>query len=198
MSESFSLNVKSRTETGKGPNRRLRQESMVPGIFYNSEGENIQISAVSKELRKVLQKAGYSRLVNLNINDEAARPTLIWKVQHHPFKNEFIHVDFYGVDMDKEITVSIPVEVKGRAKGVVQGGKLEVYHERINVTCLPGIIPEKVVLDVTPLTINSFIGIKEIELPEGVSAVFTDNFAVVGVILPKRATEAAGEDSEAE
>ncbi len=194
MSESFSLSVESRAETGKGANRRLREENMVPGVYYNSEGENIQITADSKALRKVLQKAGKSRLVNLTINDDAARPTLIWKVQRHPFKNEFIHVDFYGVDMNKEITVSIRVEVKGRAKGVVQGGKLELYHERINVTCLPNLIPEKVVLDVTPLAINAFIGIKDIELPEGVSAVFTDNFAVVGVLLPKRASEAAGEE----
>ncbi|MFP5238994.1 MAG: 50S ribosomal protein L25, partial [Acidobacteriota bacterium] len=119
-------------------------------------------------------------------------PSLIWVVDAHPYKNQIDHVDFYGVDPTKQIHVNVEVELKGKPKGVVVGGKLELYREDLEVVCLPANIPDKIVIDVAGLEINQAIQIKDVALPEGVKAVFDSNFAVVAVISPTAEAEAEG------
>ena len=104
-------------------------------------------------------------------------------------------MDFYGVDLTKEISVHIPVVVEGKAAGEVLGGVLEVYRDTLEVTCLPLAIPDKVVIDVTALEINQHVKVADITLPSGVKAVYEENFAVVGVVVP---TEEPEEEAPAE
>ncbi len=193
MKEQLSLTVQSRSARGKGPNRRLRTEKMVPGIYYDDKGVNIPVMVEDMPFRKVYQKTGSSRVFNLVIDNDGAtesHPSLIWAVQLHPFKNQVDHVDFYGVDPNKMVHIDIKVEVIGKAKGVVVGGKLEIHRETIEVVCLPAAIPDKIVLDVTELALNQHINVKDIVLPEGVRAVYDQNFAVVGIIAPTAEAEA--------
>ena len=119
------------------------------------------------------------------------KPALVWKVEHHPTKPRITHVDFYGVDLTKEIQVRVPVEVVGKSKGQVKGGQLEIHRESIEVLCLPLVIPDKIVLDITNVDINESILIADVVLPEGVKAVYDNNYAVIGVLAA--AAEAAGE-----
>ena len=101
------------------------------------------------------------------------------------------------MDLTKEIRVHIPVEVVGKAVGMVKGGALEVYRETLEVSCLPLAIPDKVVVDITPLDLNQHIKVADITLPESVKAVYEDNFAILGVLLPS-AEEEAPEEGAAE
>ena len=197
MKEQLSLTVQTRSARGKGPNRRLRSEKMVPGVYYDDKGVNIPVVVEDMPFRKVYQKTGSSRVFNLVIDTDGkteTHPSLIWVVQQHPFKNQVDHVDFYGVDPNKQIHVDVKVEITGKAKGVVVGGKLELYREMLEVVCLPAAIPDKIVLDVTELALNQHISVKDIALPEGVRAVFDQNFAVVGVVAPT--AEAEGEEGK--
>ena len=197
MKEQLSLTVQTRSARGKGPNRRLRADKLVPGIFYDDKGVNIPVVVEDMPFRKVFQKTGSSRVFNLVIDVDGKTetyPTLIWAVQHHPFKNQVDHVDFYGVDPNKQVHVDVKVEVIGKAKGVVVGGKLEIHRETLEVVCLPAAIPEKIVLDVTELALNQHINVKDIVLPEGVRAVYDQNFAVVGVVAPT--ADAEGEEGK--
>ena len=193
MKEQLSLTVQNRSARGKGPNRRLRNEKMVPGIYYDDKGVNIPVMVEDIPFRKVYQKTGSSRVFNLVIDNNGtpeSHPSLIWAVQLHPFKNQVDHVDFYGVDPNKLVHVDVKVEVIGKAKGVVVGGKLEIHREALEVVCLPAAIPDKIVLDVTELALNQHINVKDIVLPEGVRAVYDQNFAVVGVVAPTAEAEA--------
>lgn len=197
MKEQLSLTVQSRSARGKGPNRRLRAEKLVPGIYYDDKGVNIPVVVEDMPFRKIFKKTGTSRVFNLVIDADGkteTHPTLIWAVQHHPFKNQVDHVDFYGVDPNKQVHVDVKVEVTGKPKGVVVGGKLEIHRETLEVVCLPAAIPERIVLDVTELELNQHINVKDIVLPEGVRAVFDQNFAVVGVVAPSAETE--GEEAK--
>lgn len=72
------------------------------------------------------------------------------KLVSHPVKRRYDHVDFIGIDLDKDVQVTIPVEVTGRAKGVVLGGKLEIFQERVLVRCLPTAIPDSVTPSTSP------------------------------------------------
>ncbi len=195
MKEQLSLAVKTRSSSGKGANRKLRADDIVPGIYYDAKGTNIPVMVGELPLLKLVKSAGPSHVFDLIIEGEAGqetKPSLIWKLQRHPYKNKLVHVDFYGVDMEKLIKVHIPVEVTGKAKGVIVGGRLEVFAEQVEIQCLPGAIPDKVVIDVTELGPNQIIHIDAVVFPEGVKAVFENNYPVVGVITQDE-DEGAGE-----
>jgi large subunit ribosomal protein L25 len=184
MSEVTSLQLKQREERGKGPCARLRSNGLVPGVFYNSKGENISFSVDNLALGKAFEKVRYSKMLELVIDvdgKQEKRNALFQKLVSHPVKRRYDHVDFIGIDLDKEVQVTIPVETVGRAKGVVLGGKLEILQERVMVRCLPTIIPDSVVVDVTELNIGDKTFVDQLVLPEGVKAVFDRNFAVVTI-----------------
>lgn len=194
MAEQMTLSVEKRAAHGKGPNRRLRVEGLVPGIFYSPEDGAISVQVKELPLEKLVSKVGTARIFNLQINQEGSvetKPALIKEIIYDPIKyNKFVHVDFYGVNMNKEIRVMVPVVVTGKSKGVVLGGVLEVYRETIEVSCLPANIPDRIVIDVTEFQINDNVHVQELSLPEGVKAVYDDNYAIVGVQAPVAEAEA--------
>jgi large subunit ribosomal protein L25 len=190
MSQTQSLAVKTRAGLGKGACRKLRADDMVPGVYYDAKGVNVPVMVEHLPLQKLYSKIASSHVFDLQIEGET-KPALVWKVEHHPTKPRITHVDFYGVDLTKEIQVRVPVEVVGKSKGQVKGGQLEIHRESIEVLCLPLVIPDKIVLDITNVDINESILIADVVLPEGVKAVYDNNYAVIGVLAS--AAEAAGE-----
>lgn len=202
MKETLSLAVKTRAGRGKGANRKLRAADMVPGVYYDATGVNIPVMVEHMPLKKLYSKTASTHVFHLLIeseNGQESKPSLVWQLQHHPTKSKITHVDFYGVDLTKEISVHIPVEVTGKSIGVAnKGGVLEVYRETIEVSCLPLAIPDKIVIDVTSLDLNQHIKIEDITLPDGVKVDTEDNFAVVGVVLPTVEEEETPEEAPAE
>ena len=73
------------------------------------------------------------------------------------------------------------METTGRAKGVVLGGKLEILQERVMVRCLPTVIPDSIVVEVTNLEIGGKVMADQLPLPEGVKAVFDRDFPVIAI-----------------
>lgn len=195
MSEVTSLQLTPREERGKGPCSRLRSNGLVPGVFYNSKGENISFTVDNLALGKAFEKVRYSKMIELQIEVDGQvqkRNALFKKLVTHPVKRRYDHVDFIGIELDKEVQVTIPVETIGRAKGVVLGGKLEILQERVMVRCLPTMIPDSVVVDVTELEINGKVLVDQLVLPEGVTAVFDRNYVVLAIQTARGAK--AGEE----
>ncbi|TVQ97481.1 MAG: 50S ribosomal protein L25/general stress protein Ctc [Desulfovibrionales bacterium] len=200
MSNQSTLSVHSRTETGTGQCRRLRDKASIPGVFYNAQGANLLFSAERTPLQKLFNKVGLSQVFQLEISQDGEvqqHPAIIRDIQFHPVKGAITHVDFFGVDLTKKINVYIPVEVTGKPKGVVLGGILEIFRDELEVVGLPMSIPEKIVIDVTSLEINHNVHVQDLKLPESVELVFDDNFAVVGVVSPS-ASDSESEEKEAE
>lgn len=185
MSTEKTLNVQKRNGLGKGPNRRLRAEKMVPGVFYTANGENVAIQVPTLPLEKMYGEMGRTTVFNLEIEDEGKKtthPVMVWDVQYHPYKNAFTHVDFYGVDLEKPVKISVSIEFTGTAKGVKLGGRLETYRERVQLISKPADMPKKVLLDISDMGLNSTIRVADLKLPEGVTAQYDQNFAIISVI----------------
>lgn len=195
MSETITFSVEKREGLGKGHNRRLRNEGNVPGVFYSVAGENVAVKMGERELIKLYKQAGRTSIVDLSIDGGKAVPCLIWKLERHPFKNRIQHVDFYGIDQEKELRLQIPVLFTGTSKGVKVGGRLEEYRNRITVQGKPADIPASVTVDVTELDFNDSVRVAEVELPEGVVAYYDVNYALVGCAAPRGHKE---EETEAE
>lgn len=200
MSTQPTLTVDVRTASGSASSRRLREQAIVPGIYYNAEGSNISFAVERTPLQKLYNKVGLSQVFQLEIRNNGGttqQPAIIRDVQYHPVKGLISHVDFFGVDLSKKLHVYIPVVVKGKAKGTILGGVLEVFRDELEVVGLPMSIPEKIEIDVTNLEINNNIHIQDLKLPPDVEFIFEDNFAVVGVISPT-AADSRAEEGETE
>ena len=122
------LSVQKREGSGKGPAGRARTQDMIPGVFYTAKGDNIAVQAPALPLEKMYAEMGRTAVFNLEIDDNGTKtvhPVMFWEVQKHPYKKAFTHVDFYGVDLDKEVKVDVPIEFVGVARGVKLGGVMD-------------------------------------------------------------------------
>lgn len=185
MAELKTLSVQKRTEFGKGPNRRLRAEQMIPCVFYTGEGVNLSVQASSKELFKLYEEVGRTTVFNIEYEEDgkkSVKPAMIWDIQFHPVKRQFTHIDFYGVDLQKEVKVVVPMVFSGTAKGTKLGGRLETYREKVTLSGKPLDIPAQVVVEISNLGLNETVHVSDLVLPAGVSAATRTNFAIVSVI----------------
>ena len=67
---------------------------------------------------------------------------MVKEYQLDPVTHQLLHADFYQLAMDKAITVTVPIVIKGEPKGVkLQGGMLDFVTREIEVECLPADIP---------------------------------------------------------
>ena len=181
------LSAQKRAGLGKGANRRLRLEEAVPGVFYSTTGENIPVQVSARAFSKVFSKVGRTTVFNLEIEADGKKtvyPVLVWETQRHPVKNSFTPVDFYGVDLDKPVKITVPLEFVGVARGTKVGGKLETYRERVQLMAKPLDMPAKVTIDISGMDVGATLQIAGLQLPEGVTAAYDSNYAIVSVLMP--------------
>lgn len=196
MSDFLTLAAQKRVATGKGVARRLRASGQIPAVFYNTTGDSTPIQVSERDLLKVYGQVKRTRVFNIEIADSGTYPALIWDVDYYPAKNKIQHVDVFGVDLNKEIKISVPLEYIGVAKGTKVGGKLEVYREMVTLLGNPLALPQKVEVAVNDLDINDIIRVADLKLIEGVRADYDNNFALVAVTLGRGATEGQGEEDK--
>lgn len=197
MSDFLTLNAEKRDATGKGVARRLRASGKIPAVFYNIKGESTPIQVSERELLKVYAKVKRTAVFNVELSDgkdKETMPALIWDIDYYPAKNKIQHVDIFGVDLNKEIKIRVPLEFSGVAKGTKVGGKLEVYREAVTLIGKPLSLPQKINVNIENLAINDLVRVDELQMPEGVRVDYDNNFVIVGVVLGRGATEEAQEE----
>jgi large subunit ribosomal protein L25 len=176
---------------GTGASRRLRHAGKVPGIVYGGEAGPVQIELDHNALYHALRKeAFHASVLTLNV-DGAQESVLLRDSQWHPYKQQVLHVDFQRVDKTHKIHVKVPLHFlnEDTAPGVkTGGGKVSHVMTEIDVTCLPGNLPEFIAVDMGSLELGHAIHVNELTLPEGVELVahiLHENPAVASVTLPR-------------
>ncbi|MDI6783789.1 MAG: 50S ribosomal protein L25 [bacterium] len=187
-----------RNKTGKGISRQLRAQNSIPGIVYGNAVEPIMIQVGLRGLHRALgSSAGENVLINLEISNGSEvpakagirQPVIIKDLQTDPLSREFIHVDFYRISLDKELTTHVPVVALGIPVGVQDGGILEYSMREIEVRCLPTLIPDKIEVEVTALKIGKTIHISDLQVPQGVTLIAPLDGVVMTVSAPKAVVE---------
>jgi large subunit ribosomal protein L25 len=195
--EQIDLKAQVRTKTGKGPARAIRRDGRIPAILYGQKADSIKLSIDFKEFENIVKKVNIgSVLLNLQIQngETTTRPAMIKELQTNPVSGAFLHVDFYEIDMQRKITVSVPVVTRGKSEGVEQGGHLQIVRRELELFCLPTAIPEAIEVDVTDLTIGDSIHVQEIALPGDVELTEEIDFTVITVLAPKVEEEPVEEE----
>jgi large subunit ribosomal protein L25 len=194
------LNVLKRKRMGKSGAREIRKEGNIPAVLYGKGTETLSLVINPTELKEALSTdAGENTLLEIRVKDEEAeiqKLSLLREVQYDYLTDKPIHLDFQALDMNEKITVAVPVQIEGSAKGVKEGGILEEILREISVECLPTNIPNSFSVDVTELEIGHSIHVNTLEIEEGVNILHEDEDTIVTVLAPK--VEAEPEPTEEE
>jgi large subunit ribosomal protein L25 len=201
----FEIQGETRDGSGRAANRKLRNEGRLPAIVY---GGGKDPSAVSLDHNRIFhqmeREAFFTTVLTLKVGS-TSHAVIVKDVQRHPAKPIVLHMDFQRVLEDEAITLSVPIHFVGEesAKGVKdEGGQLEHSMTDIEVSCLPGDLPEFIEVDVTALALNEILHLSDVKFPAGVSSValaHDQDRAVVSIHPPRRqeVDETATEEAEA-
>ena len=179
-----------------------RADASRPCSTAPRKGKAFEIAVDPKALLKILHsESGVNTLIGLEGLSDAGRDTrvLVKEYQLDPIDHKLLHADFYQVAMDKMLTVTVPVVLKGEAKGVKQqGGIVDFVNREVEIEVLPGDIPENITVDISELMLNQ--GVRVRDLPtEGVkwTAVSDADMMIVHVVTLKVEEEAPAAEAVA-
>ena len=188
-----------REDFGKGAAHRLRQSGYAPAILYGKKSEPIALAMETKTLtRDLVRLHGHNVVVNLIIEGEKGKKkhnVLIKDTQTDPITDSILHVDFFEIDLDKEVVLDVQVVYSGTAKGVDLGGILNIMEHTIKIKGLPLAIPDEITVDVTSLELMSQgITCGDLVIPEGVTLEEELDKVCVSVVAPKAVEEEVEEE----
>jgi large subunit ribosomal protein L25 len=175
MAESVTLKAQMRTGAGSKESGRLRKQGLIPAVIYGHKETPEAIAVNARDFAAALH-AG-SRLWDLNI-DGKAHKLLIKDVQYDHLGIDVLHADFMRVDLSEKVRLNVPLELKGTAKGIADGGVVDQQLTQIEVECVVTNIPSVLVVSIKDIGVGDALHAKDIQLPEGVTLV-TDPEAIV-------------------
>jgi large subunit ribosomal protein L25 len=197
--EIHKLNASVRTASGKGIARTLRREGKLPAVLYGSDIDSISLAVNAHDIELLLNKISYSQaLINLAVENGQSfeKMVMIKELQADPISQKYLHIDFYEIKMDRKISTTAPVLIKGVSKGVEAGGTLQIIRRELDVVCLPSEIPDSIEIDITDLDMGDSVHVSEIRPKGGIEIPFDVDFTVLTVVSPR--SEAAEEEAEKE
>jgi large subunit ribosomal protein L25 len=188
--ETVKIEATRREPQGKGVARRLRSKGQIPAVAYGKGQPAQAVSVAPKDVKRVLAaEHGRNSVIELSLDGKDTLTVLLADYQYHPVSRDLLHADFYRISLDEVVEVDVPLELKGKAAGVVLGGVLRQVFRRLPVRCLPKDIPTKIVHDVTELAIDGTVATSDLALPEGVEVRLPPAQTVAAVVTEKRRIE---------
>src|SRR5918999_3681703 len=158
------LQAEKRDGRGKNEARRLRASGRIPAVLYGAEkGKAVEIAVDPRMLSRILHsESGVNTLIGLQLDGGSTR-VLVKEYQIDPIDHALLHADFYQVAMDKALTLTVPVVLKGEARGVKQqGGIVDFVTRDIEIEVLPGDIPENITVDVSELMLHEGLRVRDL------------------------------------
>lgn len=188
--ESTNISTLPRETGGKGPARRLRREGRTPAVVYGHQVERaVSVSLDPIELKTLLgNPKGANAVFDLPI-EGTTHKVLIRQIQRHPVSRDILHVDLVATDLSKRVVAAVPVRFTGRSIGVHTGGRATKPYRDVKLSALPDQVPAEVVVDITELDQDEAVMASQLDLPEGVEAVFDRDYVVVKITKPRGRAE---------
>jgi large subunit ribosomal protein L25 len=184
--------AQTRKAQGTGASRRLRNAGRVPGIIYGGKKSAQPIELDHNDLfHKLRDEKFHASILTLAL-DGAKEQVLLRAVNMHPWKMQVQHIDFQRVSADEQIHMKVPLHftnAEGSPAVKQQGGMIMHIMNDLDIRCLPANLPEFIEVDLSEMTLNHSIHVRELKLPEGVEPVLRpdENPPVVTATVPRAA-----------
>jgi len=194
METTVTIQAKPREAMSKKANRRARQAGWLPGIIYGHKEEPVPVLLPMHDLELAVQHGAHILEVDLG---EKREQVLLKEVQYDHLGSKMLHVDLTRVSLDERVEVTVQLVLRGTPKGVTEGGVLEQPLSDLTIECVVTQIPEVIRINVSELGVGEMLHVRDLELPEGVTAL-TDPETVVCLVraLGEEAEEEAAEEAE--
>jgi len=196
------LEAVKREGRGKNEANRLRTGGRIPAVVYGTprEGKVPEATSIAVDPKSVLRilhsESGVNSLISLKLDGGESR-VMVKEYQLDPVTHQLLHADFYQLAMDRAITVTVPIVLKGEARGVKQqGGLIDFVTREIHVECLPTDIPEHIDIDVTEMMLNDSIRVRDLAQSDKWKPITDGETMLVHIVIPK-AEESAAATTEA-
>lgn len=190
--KSITIKGSKRESVGKVATKALRNAGMVPCVIYGGETP-IHFSAEEKAFKKLVYTPNvYTAILDVDGQKTAA---ILQDIQFHPVSDSILHVDFYQIFDDKEITMNIPVKLTGVSPGVLAGGSLRFTNRKLKVKALPANLPDFVTANISKLKIGNKLVISSLQ-NDDYSFMHPDNTVVVQVRTSRNASAVVDEEEE--
>ena len=197
MANEHKIDINKRESLGKKGVKQLRREGMIPGIYYSPNSESSTPIVISQGDFHEAVKSG-SRIFNISVG-EKKQNVLFKSVQYHPVTDQVLHIDLYGIRMDRAVNIKIPVHLIGAPIGVTEeGGVISQATMEIEITCLPGDVPEFVETDVSGLAIGDAINVGILQLDEKITLITPEDTVLASVTHAMKEIEPVVEEEEEE
>ncbi|MDD3896906.1 MAG: 50S ribosomal protein L25 [Candidatus Peribacteraceae bacterium] len=170
--------------------QQLRRQEIVPCVVYGNDTENISVECDHKTLLKTFTKAGESTLVELEVNGKKI-PVLFHAITFHPVTDKITHVDFYAVNMKKEIEAHVPIHLVGESPAIKElGAVLVTSADHLTIKCLPANLPHALEANISSLAaFGDTLTVAEIPIPQGIKVLEDAEHVIASVQEPRRAEE---------
>jgi len=179
------LKVASREILGKRV-KHLRRQGITPVHVFGHGIESLALQCDTKELERVLSRAGQTRLIDLKLAKEKKPRTVVVREFDRDWRRgELVHVDFYQVKMEEKIRLEIPVVLIGEAPALkAKTNMLDHALGTLTVECLPAKIPGSIEVDISSLTeLDQAIRVKDITLDKDITALNNPDLVVAKISL---------------
>src|SRR3989339_70695 len=209
--QEIKLKCQTRQLPAKEPNL-TRKRGQIPAELYGQGSKNQHLFVNEREFEKLYEQVGESSLITLNVGESQPVNVLVHEVQRDPITDKFLHVDFYLVNLDKEIETRIPLVFIGESEAVKYlSGTLVKSLEELEIVCLPKDLVSKIEVDISQLkSFNDVIRVADIKLPGTIKSLIEPERTVASAVPVKvveekpaavegvEAATAAGEVKEGE
>ena len=192
--KSITIKGSQRESVGKAASKALRNAGQVPCVLYG--GDNVlHFSAPELAFKNIVYTPNvYTAAIELNGKTYNA---ILQDIQFDPVSDKIIHIDFYQLHKDKEITIEVPIQIEGTSPGIMAGGTLRIVNRKLKVKALPDNLPDFVPVDISGLEMGNKLYVTKLA-QDNYKIMHPDNTVVCQVRVSRAAMKAAQDAAKAE
>jgi large subunit ribosomal protein L25 len=195
MAESVLLVTQKRQPGGTREARRIRKKGLIPAVVYGHKEATLAVALPAEEIERVIRHGVH--VVDLKADGKTEK-ALIREAQWDHLGKHLVHVDFARVAEHERIVVTVPIEIRGTAPGINQGGVLDQPMHTLNIECPVTSVPDSIRVNVGELQLGAALHVKDLALPPGVKSMADPDAIVVHVTMKQVEPEAAPAPAVAE
>ncbi|MFV5687625.1 50S ribosomal protein L25/general stress protein Ctc [Flavobacterium sp. ZT3R25] len=192
--KSITIKGSERESVGKVATKALRNAGLVPCVLYGGN-QAVHFSAEVMAFKNLVYTPN-AHTVEIDLGKGKSFNAILQDIQVHPVSDKILHIDFFQLFDDKEITMEVPVKVVGTSKGVLAGGVLRLNTRKLKVKALPKNLPDFIEADITPLEMGNKLYVTKLA-NDNYKLVHPENTVVAQVRISRAAMKAAQEAAKA-
>ena len=192
--KSITIKGSERESVGKVATKALRNAGLVPCVLYGGN-QAVHFSAEVMAFKNLVYTPN-AHTVEIDLGKGKSFNAVLQDIQVHPVSDKILHIDFFQLFDDKEITMEVPVKIVGKSKGVMAGGDLRLNTRKLKVKALPKNLPDFIEADITPLDMGNKLYVTKVASPD-YKIMHPDNTVICQVKISRAAMKAAQEAAKA-